>query len=127
MALPRLSEFGPVILLFRSENGIPRLCETCIAATHWPRFLNPEQACCGVVPFGNSFCRLEESFEFGFDSCFGVLPCDCVWLPDCLPWLDVPILPWLELPILECPIPPPIPEGGPPACLPPPAPRIGRL
>src|SRR5260370_37824164 len=120
MALPRLSEFDPVILLFRSENGIPRLCETCIAATHWPRFRNPEQACCGVVPAGNSFCRLEESFEFGFDSCFGEDVCDCVWLPDCVPWFEVVTL---ECPIPECPIP----EDGPPMWPPPALPWPGRL
>jgi len=42
--LDRLSKadaFGPVIFACRSENGMPRLCETWTAATNWPKFLKP--------------------------------------------------------------------------------------
>src|ERR1019366_1867460 len=44
MVLPRFSEFEPVILFFRSSNERFKFLATCMAATHWPKFLNPEHA-----------------------------------------------------------------------------------
>src|SRR5262249_30805402 len=37
---------------------MPRLCETCTAATNCPRFLNPCAACCRFVPAGKRLCSL---------------------------------------------------------------------
>src|SRR5215831_7531944 len=58
MASPRLSFGGPIILAFNWSNGMPRLCETCTAATNCPRFLNPCAACCRFVPVGRRLCSL---------------------------------------------------------------------
>src|SRR5215813_8317017 len=58
MASPRLSFGGPIILAFNWSNGMPRLCETCTAATNCPRFLNPCAACCRFVPGGRRLCSL---------------------------------------------------------------------
>src|SRR5262245_27084046 len=44
----------PVIAAFKSANGICRLFETLIAATNWPKFLNPSVALLRSVPVGNT-------------------------------------------------------------------------
>src|SRR5690349_457833 len=36
----------PVMSAFMQSQVIPRSLLTSAAATHWPRFLKPEQACC---------------------------------------------------------------------------------
>src|SRR5215470_757439 len=58
-----LSAF-PVISHLRALKSSPKLCETWMAATHWPRFLKPSQACWGVTPVGSNFERLSESLVF---------------------------------------------------------------
>src|SRR5215470_14172817 len=52
MALPRLTEFVPVIFDFNPSNppGMPRFLATCMAATHCPRFLNPVHALLRLPP-----------------------------------------------------------------------------
>src|ERR1700740_2733473 len=54
----------PVISHLRALKSSPRLWETWMAATHWPRFLKPLQACGAVRPVGSSFERLSESLVF---------------------------------------------------------------
>src|SRR5215472_4991939 len=92
---------------------MPRLWDTCTAATNWPRFLNPCDAVCRLVPGGNRPASLLESLvlcdkssegDFGPEpvSIFPELPCAEEEAEEC------------EFPILE-----PAALGGPPPWPPP--------
>src|SRR5712692_5309206 len=72
MAWPRLSEGEPVIGPFSlvKVQEPPRLCATCAAATHWPRFLNSLHATRGSWPM--SVCSFEVSLGFRARSWSGV-------------------------------------------------------
>src|SRR5207245_4022056 len=86
MALPRFSEFEPLILFFRSSNERFKFLATCIAAMHWPRFLKPEHAVLRLPPgtemplFANAL--VSEVFNLPFSSTV---------LGDCEPMLECPI------------------------------------
>src|SRR5258708_21183048 len=92
-----------------------RLWETCTAATNCPRFLNPCDAVCRLVPAGSRPCSLLDSLVFCDSSSEGVLSRE-EFVP------GVPELPRVieeGSEARELPIPPPAPPGGPPPCPPP--------
>src|SRR2546426_6887495 len=124
MALPRLigdlalaaapvwqdeGRVWPVISACRQGNEIPRFLLTWAAATHWPRFLNPAQACCAGIPV--NVCSLPEIALFFFK----ILSIFCwsagvalLLLLFMFPWLVEPMFPWLP-----APVPPPTLPGRP--------------
>src|SRR5689334_15799303 len=111
MALPRLSGGVPVILALSWSNGIPRLWDTCTAATNCPRFLKPCEAVCRSVPAGSRLCSLLASL---------VLLLSLSETEDWLPWVLVVVVdlgedawdPMLPLPCIALDAPFPVP----PAC-----------
>src|SRR5579864_1779393 len=124
MALPRLTPFPAVILFFKASKppGISRFLATCIAATHCPRFLNPEHAVLRLPPgteiplFANALVN-EVSILLLLSTVVG----------DCEPMLEC-LIPAEPIPPGRPVSPEPTPEGAPidpgpaPAGLPPPAP-----
>src|SRR2546422_3857427 len=100
---------------------MPRLCETCTAATNWPRWSNPLAASCRFVPFGRSPCRFEDSLVFWLSKSLVVfLPVLLVLSLDTSPLERCSVGDSISLP--ECPLPtspgvlglPPIPPPTPP-------------
>src|SRR5262249_31318455 len=71
----------PVMSAFRHAKFRPRFLLTWAAATHCPRFLKPEQACCALIPV--SFWILPDSAVFLVRISFIVVPCAVVRLALC--------------------------------------------
>src|SRR5512146_62108 len=63
----------PVMSAFMQAKLRPRFLLTCAVATHCPRFLNPEQALCAVMPV--SVWIFPASAVFLVSSWFMVMPC----------------------------------------------------
>src|SRR5579864_7342406 len=82
----------PVMSLFRQAKLIPRFLLTWAAATHCPRFLKPEQACCADSPVREPI--LLERLLFWVRSSSMVLP----WTAAVLLALFVLALAWLVPP-----------------------------
>src|SRR5215469_15218214 len=124
MALPRLTELVPVIFAFNASNppGMSRFLATCMAATHCPRFLNPEHALLRLPP-GTEI----PLFSRALVSEVSNLPLSRTLLGDSDAALECPIP--FEPMLLERPLSPrptsdgaPVDPGATPAGRPPPAP-----
>src|SRR5260370_29524442 len=93
----------PVISLFRQPKLMPRFLLTWAAATHCPRFLKLEQACCADSPVNDAI--LSDSLVFLASNWSIVLPSVAAALLPLAPALFALALAWLA----PIPLPPPTP------------------
>src|SRR5258706_746409 len=108
----------PVMSALKHANGMFRLWLTCIAATHWPRFLKPAHASFKSVPFARRpfdckrFVRWVSSLVFFVSTVLGELSAALFPPPD-VEFAEP--LAWSPLaPCIAAPVAPELPPPAPP-------------